>query len=317
MGSLEKGADLSARLMRLPALGIMRIAGADARNFLQGQLSNDLRILTPTVSLFAAYNSPQGRVIALLRLIERDREILAILPRDLIGKVIERLRKYVLRAKVLLSDASTEFSVMGMLDLDASSAARHAIPLAELPGAHRIDRTLSSVRLAGAAPRHMLVAPESELITLDRQLSSTLDDEAWRAAAVVTGDPQIYSETSELFVAQMLNLDLIEALSFSKGCYTGQEIITRTQHLGRIKRRMLPFRLAPGAEARRGESVMVSAGRSGRVVEVARNAADGLDVLAVVPVAPLEAEGSQESPPAAGAISLPLPYPIPGADQGS
>ena len=81
------------------------------------------------------------------------------------------------------------------------------------------------------------------------------------ARRVAAGEPQVYSETSELFVAQMLNLDLIDALSFSKGCYTGQEIITRTQHLGRIKRRMLAFRFPPGIDARRGEPVTL-----GRIV---------------------------------------------------
>jgi folate-binding protein YgfZ len=314
MGTLEKGAELSARIMRLPALGILRIEGAEARTFLQGQLSNDLRLLTPADSLFASYNSPQGRVIALLRLIERDQVILAILPRDLIGKVSERLRKYVLRARVLLSDASAEFSIMGLLDLDSSFAARHDLPFAALAGAHHLDGKVSSVRLAGAAPRHLLVASATELNTLHRRVSPAPDDEAWRAASVAAGDPQVYSETSELFVAQMLNLDLIDALSFSKGCYTGQEIITRTQHLGRIKRRMLPFRLSPGAEVRRGESLSVSAGRSGRVVEVARNTEGGLDVLAVVPVAASEGDGSRDSLPAIRALSLPLPYPIPGTD---
>ena len=103
MAWLEKETDLNARTMRLPELGIMRIEGSDARGFLQGQLSNDLRLLTPAASLLTSYNSSQGRVIALLRLIERDQETLAILPRELIGKVIERLRKHVLRAKVVLS----------------------------------------------------------------------------------------------------------------------------------------------------------------------------------------------------------------------
>ena len=114
--------------MRLPELGIMRIEGADARGFLQGQLSNDLRLLTPAASLLTSYNSPQGRVIALPRLIERDQETLAIMPRELIGKVIERLRKYVLRAKVVLRDVSEEFFVLGLVDLDASAAASLGIP---------------------------------------------------------------------------------------------------------------------------------------------------------------------------------------------
>ncbi len=299
-------------MMRLPALGIMRIEGADARAFLQGQLSNDLRLLTPAASLLTSYNSPQGRVIALPRLIERDQEMFAILPRELIGKVIERLRKYVLRAKVVLSDVSEEFFVLGLIDFDASCAAGYGLPHAGVPGAHHLEHAISCVRLPGATPRHLLLGPAHVLPALRERLPAELpDDEVWRAAAVAAGEPQIYSETSELFVAQMLNLDLIDALSFSKGCYTGQEIITRTQHLGRIKRRMLPFRLLPGIDARRGELVTVSPERSGRVVESARNSAGGLDILAVVPVANVDGEVTHDSSPPS-ATPLSLPYAIPG-----
>ncbi len=299
-------------MMRLPALGIMRIDGADARAFLQGQLSNDLRLLTPTASLLTSYNSPQGRVIALLRLLERDQQVLAIVPRQLIGKVIERLRKYVLRAKVVLSDVSEEFFVLGLIDFDASGAARHGLPHAGSPGAHHLDHAISCVRLPGGAPRHVLLGPADALPALRERLPAELpDDEGWRAAAVAAGEPQIYPETSELFVAQMLNLDLIDALSFAKGCYTGQEIITRTQHLGRIKRRMLAFRLPPGIDARRGELVTVSPERSGRVVESARNSAGGFDILAVVPVTYTEGVVTHDFTPP-NATPLSLPYAIPG-----
>jgi len=312
MAWLEKEADLNARTMRLPELGIVRIEGSDARGFLQGQLSNDLRLLTPAASLLTSYNSSQGRVIALPRLIERDQETLAILPRQLIGKVIERLRKHVLRAKVVLTEVSEEFFVLGLLDFDASCALRHDIPHAVLPGTHNLDRAISSVRLPGPTPRHVLLGPARELTPLHERLPAELpDDEAWRAAAVAAGEPQIYSETSELFVAQMLNLDLIDALSFSKGCYTGQEIITRTQHLGRIKRRMLPFRLPPGVDARRGELVTVSPDRSGRVVESGRNSEGGFDILAVVPVA-IPASEVTNDPASPSATPLALPYAIPG-----
>ena len=158
----------------------------------------------------------------------------------------------------------------------------------------------------------MLLGPAREFTPLHERLPAELpDDEVWRTAAVAAGEPQIYSETSELFVAQMLNLDLIDALSFSKGCYTGQEIITRTQHLGRIKRRMLPFRLPPGVDARRGELVTVSPNRSGRVVESGRNSEGGFDILAVVPVAIPDSEVTND-PTSPSATPLALPYAIPG-----
>ena len=161
----------------------MRIQGADARGFLQGQLSNDLRLLTPAASLLTSYNSPQGRVIALPRLIERDQETFAIMPRELIDKVIERLRKYVLRAKVVLKDVSDEFFVLGLIDLDASAAASLGIAHALTSGAHglRCPRSVNDyphncpMMRHGAAPR----SPRESLRSIPRRASCS-----WRRCSI-------------------------------------------------------------------------------------------------------------------------------------
>jgi len=289
----------------------MRIEGADARAFLQGQLSNDLRLLTPDASLLASYNTPQGRVIAIPRLVQRNDDLLAILPRDLVATLIGRLRKYVLRSKVTFVDATDDFLALGLLGEGDASV---GLALPTEPGRHIFDGTFSSVRMPGAMPRQLLLGRAPRMRSLQARLPQALpDDEEWRAASIAAGEPQIYAATSELFVAQMLNLDLIDALNFSKGCYTGQEIITRTQHLGRIKRRMLRFRLPPGIDARRGDSVELSPGRTGRIVERARTGAGDVEVLAVVAVAD-EAETSGQSNEFA-AIQLALPYDIPGVSR--
>jgi folate-binding protein YgfZ len=106
----------------------------------------------------------------------------------------------------------------------------------------------------------------------------------WRLADIRAGLPQIYAVTRELFVAQMLNLDLIDGISFTKGCFTGQEIIARTQHLGRIKRRLHRLRLPAGTWAV-GQAVQLSDGRSGRLTELARTGA-GFEALAVLSLEP-------------------------------
>ena len=126
----------------------------------------------------------------------------------------------------------------------------------------------------------------------------------WRLADIRAGLPQIYAATSELFVAQMLNLDLLDGISFSKGCYTGQEIVARTQHLGRIKRRLRRLQLPEGAW-QVGAAVRLADGRGGRLTELARVGAN-TEALAVVSAdTPSgEATGSAEL---AGA-ELPLPY---------
>ena len=123
------------------------------------------------------------------------------------------------------------------------------------------------------AARYWVIAPGDKLaehrLTGDMPAADRIEHD-WRLADIRDGLPQIYSSTHEAFVAQMLNLDLLDGISFSKGCYTGQEIIARTQHLGRIKRRMYRLQL-PEGEWRIGQSLHLGDGRSGRLVEVARS----------------------------------------------
>jgi folate-binding protein YgfZ len=133
----------------------------------------------------------------------------------------------------------------------------------------------------------------------------------WRLADIRTGSPQIYAATREMFVAQMLNLDLIDGISFTKGCYTGQEIIARTQHLGRIKRRLFRLRLPAGIWAL-GQSVQLSDGRGGRLTEVSVTG-DAVEALAVLPIDGGAGDAGLGADPGAPATAvqateLPLPY---------
>jgi folate-binding protein YgfZ len=126
----------------------------------------------------------------------------------------------------------------------------------------------------------------------------------WRLADIRAGLPQVYSATSEMFVAQMLNLDLIGGISFTKGCYTGQEIIARTQHLGRIKRRMFRLALPPGSWAI-GQTLNLHDGRTGRLTELAQ-IGDEFEALAVL--AGAAEPPDTESANTVAATLLPLPY---------
>src|SRR5271170_7712385 len=210
----------------LPSLGVLRARGADALSFLQGQLSNELSLLAPQRSLLAGYHNPQGRVIALLRLVElAPTDVLAIFPRELVAAVVQRLAKFILRSKVALSDESARWSISGLI---AANAARAGSPGTALPegvnAVARIDAAIT-VCIAREPSRWLCVgAADQPAVPLE---ASPAVAAAWQRLAVAAGEPQVYASTCEEFVAQMLNLDLIGAIAFGKGCYTGQEVIAR------------------------------------------------------------------------------------------
>jgi folate-binding protein YgfZ len=233
----------------LPFLGVLRIAGDDAARFLQGQLTNDVKLLADGRTQLAAYCTPQGRVIGLLRLHQADDAIYALLPAELLERVRGLLRRFVLRSKVELQIAT---------DLQVGWIGSAALSTTMDDATCDVTRTQSPVPNTAAthmvafeyAPARQVVAVPADAWRSMTGLSSTrahprIQDE-WLAADVAEGLPQVFAATSESFVPQMLNLDLLDAISFTKGCYTGQEIVARTQHLGRIKRRTFRYRLANG-----------------------------------------------------------------------
>jgi folate-binding protein YgfZ len=255
-------------------------------SFLQGQLSNDTNRLTAGAPLLAAYSTPQGRVVAILHLLPHSSGVMAILPREIVLPTVLRLRKYVLRAKVRIEDVSDQFAVWGRNGSDASSDDGLPVPAA---GQAYVERDgigvarLGSDRHPALTNRYWVIGTTPDLTT--QGIASLACEEprveyAWRLADIRAGLPQIYAATHDMFVAQMLNLDLIDGISFTKGCYTGQEIAARTQHLGRIKRRMHRLRLPAGAWAV-GQTVHLTDGRSGRLTELAA-AGTEFEALAVL-----------------------------------
>ena len=281
---------------RLPHLGVLRFTGPDSESFLQGQVSNDLRRLAAGQCLLAAYSSPQGRVLALMHLLLDATGIFAVVPRELLAPTADALRKFVLRAKVTIED-------IGELAVVAGVHGEQALQAASLAAA---QAGVSVANVPGDAGRYWVIGAAERLaehgLTGGRDPQGVEHD--WRLADVRAGLPQIYLATREVFVAQMLNLDVLDGISFSKGCYTGQEIIARTQHLGRIKRRLYRLRL-PLGEWCVGQSLRLTDGRSGRLVEVI-GTDGGFEALAVLNMHEPAADGPEGA--AVAAAPLPLPY---------
>ena len=291
----------SASSGRLAHLGILRFTGADTLSFLQGQLSNDTQRLSEGTPLLAAYSTAQGRVLALIYLLPHSSGVVAILPREILGITMERMRKFILRAKVRIEDAADALVVAGGLGATPQRSSRYA----ERDG-------IGTAPVGHDADRQWIIGPPQKIAAPADAAAAKRIEDAWRLADIRAGLPQVYAATSEAFVAQMLNLDLLDGISFTKGCYTGQEIIARTQHLGRIKRRLYRLELPPG-NWKVGQALRLADGRQGRLTEVIENHGR-TEALAVLSVEASSAGGG-DSPGEllVEAAELPLPYALLGA----
>jgi folate-binding protein YgfZ len=250
----------------LPSSAALVMTGADRARFLQGQLTQDTAAITPEGVAFGALLSPPGRVLAVAHLIERDESIVLIVPAELAAGLAERLRRYVLRAKVSVALPGEALALAGVLDCPPESAHR------------RLGDGTSFIGLGGRA---LLLAPAATLAAHVTGGAAAAAKSAWELAAIRAGTPTVGAATQERWTAQMLNLDLLEAISFSKGCYTGQEIVARTQHLGRIKRRMFRYVASAAEVPAAGDALLLDAAKVGEVVRAAA-APGGSELLAVV-----------------------------------
>ncbi len=234
----------------LTDMALIRARGPDAAAFLHGQLTNDVLTLGED-SRLAAYCTAQGRAIALFRVLRADPEtLLLILPRALLAGVLKRLSLFVLRAKVTL-EAADDWRLLGVSGPDAPAtltAAGLPAPPANRVAAHGGVLVLG---LPGPHARFVLAGPAEALMAHDRDFSALpwIGREAWGWMDIAAGLPTITPATSEAFVPQMLNLDLLGGIHFRKGCYPGQEIVARTHYLGRLKQRMYRASLADGVPA--------------------------------------------------------------------
>jgi len=319
-------------LLPLESLGALHARGRDVVAFLQGQLSNDVEALAAERSLLAGYHNPQGRVLALLRLLEvAPGEVLAILPRELVTPLVSRLKTYILRSKVELADASDAWRIEGLIGPGAPEPSPPPAPgVAALAPAFaaRLPRAPGAVARLGQSfalqagewpPRWLLVSPaagssgEPALERCARALPGL-----WQRLSVENGEPQVYTATSGEFVAQMLNLDVLGAIAFNKGCYTGQEVIARAHYRGRVKRRLQRFRSAEPLALEPGDAGELADGRTFRVVDAVPHADGRCEFLAVAPLPGAEprTEPRTDAPAPGGAarldaVPLPLPYELP------
>jgi folate-binding protein YgfZ len=245
-----KAADAEHVIAPLLDHGLIRASGADAAEFLHNLLTNDIKGIGPTDLRLAGLCTAKGRLLALFHIWRDGDDFLLMLPKDILPPILKKLTMYVLRARVSLRDASDEITLLGY------AAAPDAAPLSAL-----------GVDAAGIPARKSIALKGGRAMRLDARrwmLALAPDDAAarwqslaadgarpvglatWQRLEILAGQARVLAATQEAFVPQMLNLELpsIAAVSFTKGCYPGQEIVARTQYLGKVKRRTYRARVA-------------------------------------------------------------------------
>ena len=215
----------------LDQLGLLRVGGPEAEEFLNKLVSCKLEPQENQPQLCSLCN-PKGRILACFTVFYQNDAIYLQMPSELVEPTIQRLKMYILTAKVELDDVSADLSSIGYIGFIRP----------------KIEDDSTMLQAPGHLPRYFMYASTKRIQeawqhAMDIGYAPASYD-AWHYSNIACGIPNIYPQTIEKLTPQMVNLDLIDAVSFSKGCYPGQEVVARTHYLGKIKRRCYLFSAA-------------------------------------------------------------------------
>lgn len=316
--SPEPASAESTLMVPLTHLGLLRSRGDDSAPFLHNLFSNDVKKLAPDAAQWNSFNTPKGRMLASFLLWGTSTDHWLAVSADIRATMFKKLSMYVLRSKVKLADVSDEFVLIGLTGpLAGDLAARGGLPV---PSGNMCQAAAGEgfiVRLNASA--FVLALPAADapalfdaLQALGAQAAGTT---AWQLAMIRAGIPLITLATQEEFVAQMLNYELIGGVSFNKGCYPGQEIVARTQYLGKLKKRMYRVSIDTDSMPLVGTDLYTpefGEQSAGKLVNVAPSANGGFEALAVMQMSCAEAgEAHLGSPNGPRLAFLELPYVLP------
>lgn len=296
----------------LAHLAAIRFAGEDTAAFLQGQLSSDVREAGPGRSQYSSYSTPKGRMLASFLLYQDADGHVMLLSEEIRDAIHKRLSMFIMRSKVKAS--VPDVALLGVAGPGAESLLASALgvvpqedhTLLAFDGGHVIRVPQLGFIIAVAVER---VAEVWQRLAAG---ATPVGPAAWQWREIHAGVVRVTGATQELFVPQMANLDLIGAVNFKKGCYPGQEIVARTQYLGKLKKRAYLARIeAPAVEP--GQplfSADFGEQASGQIANAALNGDGSYDALVVVQSSSLE-HGVHFGAPQGPALSfLPLPYTV-------
>ncbi|MFT3733478.1 MAG: folate-binding protein [Rhodocyclaceae bacterium] len=294
IGSVQESVQRAASgtvIVPLTHTGLLRAEGEDAAVFLHNLLSNDIKKLPLHGAQYSSFNSPKGRMLASFTIWRDNTGYLLQLSADILAGIHKKLSMFVLRSKLRLTDITPDTALIGL----AGANAGKALDAAGL----KLPPEVMSVSQGGVqvvridASRMVIAVPVAQAGELWKKLSAggalPAGTAAWHWLDIQSGVPQITAATQDEFVAQMVNYELIGGVDFKKGCYPGQEIVARTQYLGKLKKRMylvsFDSEAAPGADLFSPEFGEQSCGK---LLAVSPAPAGGFDALAVMQIAAFE-----------------------------
>lgn len=273
-------------LCDLSHLGLLEISGADAVTFLQGQVTNDVKLLTGTNAHYSAYCNPKGRMLALFLAFAHYDHLHFQFNRELLEPIMKRLKMYVMRSKVEIKDVSDsiiKFGINGPQTASMLEPIFSKIPTQDYELVSLDNGAILKLPSVNDDARFEIFTDSTNAPVIWNALKNNcqiVEKPHWDWLEIQAGIPDIELKTQEQFVPQMLNLDILNGINFKKGCYTGQEIVARTHYLGTVKRRTYLAELANQNAPAAGDKVLDAAKNEvGQIVRVAPNTANGFDAL--------------------------------------
>lgn len=245
-------------IIELSHLSLIKVLGAKADQFLQGQLTCDIRQINANQSLLGAHCNAKGRVLLSLRVLHFQDNFHLLLPQKMVDAAISRLKQYARLSRVQIEKV-TELEAIGCIGTEVESTLKKFSELPSGPDQATSKEGYSTLRMRGSQSRFILLGTKDSLHTPLEALSQNyplLTANNWQLAEILAGIPTIYPETMDKFTPHMLNYPALNAVSFKKGCYIGQEVIARTEYLGKVKRRLHRAYLTSETLPQSGESLL-------------------------------------------------------------
>lgn len=300
-----------AILCDLSHQGLMSATGPDANAFLQGQLSNDINLVSAEHAQISSYSSPKGRAYTTFQIMQRQGVYYLALSSDVLEAVLKRLRMFVMRSKVSLEDARESLVHFGYADPNGEqrlTAALGSCPQQVLDVVQVGNLTI--IRQAASVPRFEIYGELDDARQLWNRLNvhaAAVGSATWDYFDIEAGIPKVTAASMEAWVPQMLNLHLIDGISFKKGCFPGQEIVARLKYLGKNKRQLYRIAIDDVHQPAVGASIHNEQGeQAGEILNsVLSPSGDHIEALAVLKIA-----AAEQALNLAGAKVrlLPLPY---------